>query len=518
MISISFEDFKAVRPLLIGLILAWFIGIPRFLYAAVLINEFVYDAAGADTGNEWVELFNTGLSTISVEGWTLEADNNAFPGTVKARLCGSIAPLSYYLIKEDAVTVSSSVLADLVSGTLALGNATTKADGLQLLDGDGNVMDRVVYGSTDSDKLCGAVCVRAPVATNGMSLARSTAGATDFVAVSSMSVTPQSGGGRCAERGCPEGSGRFRGMITEVAPANPSSDFIELFARGSGNLCGVSLYEADTLIKKFPSVIVKENGYVLLHASEKGADETSESGDRNGNGVLDLYSDESSPGLTSTANNNLTLKNSDGSIADFMSWSLVPEDTYSSTKQSAYDLAVSSGYWAPPCPALDAACRVAASVVWFNRSSESMARKVGADGFPKRSAPSNFTDWQVGAQSPGKGYSHSFESKGERLEVFQSPFSPVGDGRHSECVIAYRAAEQSILNLCVYDLQGRKVRQLLDQAVSRSEESQTVSWNGTDDEGRVVAAGVYLLQMDLGRTDGSREKELRTVVVGRKLH
>lgn len=517
MISISFDQFKGVRAKRAAALVlcAWAFSAP--LRAGVRINEFVYDAAGADTGNEWVELYNAGSSTVSLEGWTLEADNNAFPGTAKARLCGSIAPESYYLIKEDAATISTSTVADLVSGTMALGNASSKADGLQLLDGDGNVMDRVVYGSTDSDKLCGGICARAPAAVNGMSVSRSSPGAEDFVAVASMSVTPRSGGGRCIEAGCPDGSGIFHGMITEVAPANPNADFIELFARSGGDLCGVSLYEADVLIKKFPSVAPKENGYILLHASQKGVDETLASGDRNGNGIHDLYSDESSPGLTSTANNNITLVNSDGSIVDFLSWSLVPEDTYSASRQEAYDRAVSSGFWAPPCPATDANCRVAGSVVWFNRGSESIARKVGPDGFPKRSVPSNFTDWQVGAQSPGKGYSHSFESKGERLEVFQSPFSPAGDGRHSECVIAYRAPEQAVVSLCVYDLSGRRVRLLLDQAVSRSEESQTVSWNGADDEGRAASTGAYVLQMELARSGGGRETETRTVVIGRKL-
>ncbi len=518
MISISFRQFKGVGPKRLAWIFPVMLALASKAFAAVLINEFVYDAAGADTGNEWVELYNTGSSTVSLEGWTLETDDNAFPGTAKARLCGSIAANSYYLIKEDVGTISSSSVADLVSGTMAMGNASSKADGIQLLDGDGNVADRVVYGSTDSDKLCGGVCVRAPVAINGMSLSRSTPGAAVFVTVSSVSVTPISGGGRCVLPSCPSGSGIFHGVITEVSPAVPSDDFVELFARYPGDLCGVTLYEADVPIKKFPSVTPKENSYILLHASVKGVDETDASGDRNGNGAIDLYSDESSPGIASTANNNLTLKNSDGSLADFISWSLVPEDTYSSSKQAAYDRAVSSGMWAPPCAPNDANSYIAGSVVWFNRGSESISRKVGPDGYPKRSAPPNFTDWQVGVQSPGKGYSHSFESKGDTLEVFQSPFSPAGDGAYSECVISYKAPEQSVISLQIHDIQGRRVRSLLDGAISRSDETQTHIWNGKDDDGRMVAVGVYIVSLDLKRLDGSQAKESRTVVVARKLN
>lgn len=511
MISISSSKYKAV-------FCAWGL---IFLFggganAAVLINEFVYDAAGADTGQEWVELYNAGGSTVSLEGWTLESDENQFPGTAKAKLCGSIGPFGYYLIKEAETTLSSSTLGDLISGTLALGNAASKADGIQLLDGDGNLMDRVVYGSTDSDKLCGGVCSRTPPAVNGMSVSRSTPGAAEFIAVSSMNVTPRSGGGRCSAAQCPEGSGVIRGMITEVAPAISNDDFIELFIEEPSDLCGLKIYESDALIKTFPSVSPPKNSYVLIHASRKGTDESSATGDLNANGILDLYSDESSPGLTSTANNNLTLKNSDGTLADFVSWSLVPEDTYSSPRQIQYELAVSSGRWAPACLG-NVGCYVAGSVTWFNRSSESISRRVNSSGRPKFSTPSNLTDWQVGLQSPGKGYSHAFESEGKALEVFQSPFSPAGDGAFSEAIIVWRAPAQSLVTIRLYDLNGRFVRALVDQAVSRSDEAQTVSWGGKDADENPAAVGIYFVAMELKKLDGEMSKEIKTVVVGRRL-
>ncbi|MBI3012479.1 MAG: lamin tail domain-containing protein, partial [Elusimicrobia bacterium] len=163
--------------------------------ATVLINEFVYDPAGADTGNEWIELYNSGSSTESVTDWRIEVDENRFPGRVCARLCGSIPPFGYYLIKESVTAISTSVVADLISGTMAMGNAGSKSDGVQLVDDMGTVRDRILYGKPDSDSLCGGICSTAPTASNGAGLSRSTPGSPQWVSVPVSSVTPRSGGG-----------------------------------------------------------------------------------------------------------------------------------------------------------------------------------------------------------------------------------------------------------------------------------------------------------------------------------
>ena len=38
----------------------------------VVINEFLYDPAGTDTGHEWIELYNSG-STVDISGWMIKA-------------------------------------------------------------------------------------------------------------------------------------------------------------------------------------------------------------------------------------------------------------------------------------------------------------------------------------------------------------------------------------------------------------------------------------------------------------
>ncbi|MBI2915846.1 MAG: lamin tail domain-containing protein, partial [Elusimicrobia bacterium] len=144
---------------------------------------------------EWIELYNSGSSTESVTDWRIEVDENRFPGRVCARLCGSIPPFGYYLIKESVTAISTSVVADLISGTMAMGNAGSKSDGVQLVDDMGTVRDRILYGKPDSDSLCGGICSTAPTASNGAGLSRSTPGSPQWVSVPVSSVTPRSGGG-----------------------------------------------------------------------------------------------------------------------------------------------------------------------------------------------------------------------------------------------------------------------------------------------------------------------------------
>ncbi len=60
--------------------------------------------------------------------------------------------------------------------------------------------------------------------------------------------------------------------------------------------------------------------------------------------------------------------------------------------------------------------------------------------------------------------------------------------------IAYRVPPQGgRLSLCVYDLRGRRVRTLVSGEVSGGE--KTMSWDGRDDRGKLVASGVYLCRL-----------------------
>lgn len=62
--------------------------------------------------------------------------------------------------------------------------------------------------------------------------------------------------------------------------------------------------------------------------------------------------------------------------------------------------------------------------------------------------------------------------------------------------ILYSLAMDGPVRIVIYDLAGRLVRTLVDRQETRGNHSAT--WSGTDDHGRAVSSGVYLVQMQAG--------------------
>ncbi len=51
--------------------------VPSFVHASVIITEIMYDVSGTDTGREWIEITNTGSSSVDVGGYKFfEANTN----------------------------------------------------------------------------------------------------------------------------------------------------------------------------------------------------------------------------------------------------------------------------------------------------------------------------------------------------------------------------------------------------------------------------------------------------------
>lgn len=64
------------------------------LVRTVKINEILYNPLGADDGNEWIELYNSGGSTVDLSGWTISGSD----GSVKATLPSIDFPQGCFLI------------------------------------------------------------------------------------------------------------------------------------------------------------------------------------------------------------------------------------------------------------------------------------------------------------------------------------------------------------------------------------------------------------------------------------
>ena len=67
-----------------------------------------------------------------------------------------------------------------------------------------------------------------------------------------------------------------------------------------------------------------------------------------------------------------------------------------------------------------------------------------------------------------------------------NPFNP-------DTMIEYTLGQDGPVDLKVYDLNGRMVRELVNQGQVAS--SYQVTWDGRDDAGRDLASGVYFYQL-----------------------
>lgn len=77
---------------------------------------------------------------------------------------------------------------------------------------------------------------------------------------------------------------------------------------------------------------------------------------------------------------------------------------------------------------------------------------------------------------------------------FPNPFNPI-------TTFHYQLPKQSHVNLTLYDLLGREVRQLVNAIQEKGRKS--VRWDATDEKGSLVSAGVYLIQLQSGNPIGN---------------
>jgi Lamin Tail Domain len=139
----------------------------------IQINELLPNPSGTDSGSEWVELYNSGSSAVDLSGWWLEAGTSASGGYSADDLFPegtTLAPGEWLLIGQADV-----VGAELSLG-VTLGNDTTNADALRLVDCNGLTADTVIWGGANTegwlDDLGMVAAAIAPVPVEGASLER----------------------------------------------------------------------------------------------------------------------------------------------------------------------------------------------------------------------------------------------------------------------------------------------------------------------------------------------------------
>ncbi len=146
---------------------------PISAYASVVINEFLPDPASTDAGHEWIEITNTGGSSVDISGWTIEVAVSGSSFSVKYTF-----PLSTTIAPGQFLTVGDSGLAGVdlnAASNFGFGNAGSNSDGIRLRSGS-DVIDSVVYGDPNSEGIwddTGAVSVSLALTSgSGMSLGR----------------------------------------------------------------------------------------------------------------------------------------------------------------------------------------------------------------------------------------------------------------------------------------------------------------------------------------------------------
>lgn len=103
----------------------------------VLINEVAWMGTTASTGDEWIELYNPGATTIDLTGWQLKATDESPSITWTSLDNVLIAPGGYYLLERtDDTTVSDIVANKIYTGELVNGGET-----LRLFNNSGVLVD-----------------------------------------------------------------------------------------------------------------------------------------------------------------------------------------------------------------------------------------------------------------------------------------------------------------------------------------------------------------------------------------
>ena len=91
------------------------------------------------------------------------------------------------------------------------------------------------------------------------------------------------------------------------------------------------------------------------------------------------------------------------------------------------------------------------------------------------------------------------------LTTFPNPFYLSG----GPATVRYEVDRSGDVGLALYDVRGRKVRTLVDGVHSQG--TFITTWDGTDDEGRRVASGVYFCRMTTGGA-GARSEVTRKLL------
>ncbi len=92
------------------LICILFIAVPCSAHAEVIINEVAWMGTAHSASDEWIELANTGDTSVSLSGWKLRTADNS----VSITLTGSVSANGFYLLERTDDTTVPDITADKI--------------------------------------------------------------------------------------------------------------------------------------------------------------------------------------------------------------------------------------------------------------------------------------------------------------------------------------------------------------------------------------------------------------------
>ncbi len=138
-------------------------------------------------------------------------------------------------------------------------------------------------------------------------------------------------------------------------------------------------------------------------------------------------------------------------------------------------------------------------------------------------ATNSSSNWHSAASTAGyatPGYQNSQAITANKTQQYfklqSKTVSPDEDGFEDVLVLNYNLpAPDYLVNIVIYDTEGRMVKQWLNNRTTGTEGFLT--WDGTDSDGQKAGTGIYILQIEGLHPNGEKIKQKMSCVVAARL-